>query len=400
LSVTLAYGRATVRAGPPVLTITRGGTYTGTWSSDEPNTPAVTVRTAEPVVICRSTINGRGTLIAVEAAHANVTVLDCVGTGLNPNVAGRSPGRFLSAESFERVVVDHCRLDHTAGIYLLTNAGHAPGAVRITCNAAANIDGRKSDGHGGWLDFNSRTSLHDGHGENGYEVVQFVQLDKVRGPDMEIGWNEVVNQPGQSRVEDNVSVYESGGTAGHPLLIHDNYVQGAFTVDPARGNAKDADWSYDWSYSGGGLMLGDGPAMTVDAASSFVVAVDNVVVGTSNYGIAVAAGHDITFDRNRIVSSGHLPDGRLVAAQNVGAYVWDGGRGKARGTFFGNGGTDNVIGWSKGGGRNDSWTPDATPWAKTDRLPNPVTPADEAAAHADWRTRATKAGVTVGPAPR
>ena len=384
-----------IAAGP--LAITRGGTYTGDWSSDDPATPAVTVRTAEPVVIERATIRSRGTLIAVVAEHADVTVRDTVGTGENPGFAGRAAGRFLSAGSFSRVVVEHCQLDHTAGIYLLSHAGPAAGAVRVVANRATDIDGRLSDGHGGWLAFNDRKSAADGHVEHGYAVVQFLQLDKVHGPGMEVAWNEVVNEPGQSRVEDNVSVYESGGTADGPLLIHDNYVQGAYTVDPARHDGKDADWAYDWSYSGGGLMLGDGPGRTVGSAAGFVRATDNVVVGTSNYGIAISAGHDITFDHNRIVSAGVLPDGRPVAAQNVGGYVWDAGHGKARGTFFGNGGTGNVIGWVKGRGRNDSWTPDAAVWAGAVALPNPVTPADEAAANDEWRARAARAGVTIGP---
>ncbi len=388
---------AAAAAGRGSLIITRGGTYTGTCSSDDLDVPAISVRTAEPVIIERSTITGRGTLIDVGAEHADVTVRDCVGTGLNPNVAGRSPGRFLSAGSFDRMVVEHCRLDHTAGIYLLTNVGRRDGAVRIVANVATNIDGRKSDGHGGWLTFNDRTSNRDGHVEHGYAVVQFAQLDKVRAPDMEIGWNAVTNEPGQSRVEDNVSVYESGGTAGHPLLIHDNLVRGAYTVDPARGDARDADWSYDWSYSGGGLMLGDGPAATVRTAASFVRATGNVIVGTSNYGIAISAGHDISFDHNRIVSCGALSDGRPITAQNVGAYVWDAGHGKARGTFLANGGRDNVIGWVKGRARNDSWTPDAAAWTGTTRLPDAVTAADETAAAAGWRNRATRAGITVGP---
>ncbi len=373
-------------AGP--LVITRGGTYSGTWSSDDPAAAAVTVRTAEPVVIEHAAVTGRGTLIAVVAEHADVTVRDTVGTGQNPCVAGRPPGRFVAAESFDRVVIEHCRLDHTAGIYLLTNAGHGVGAVRVVGNRATDIDGRLSDGRGDWLGFNDRKSKHDGHAEHGYAAVQFLQLDKVRGGGMEVAWNEVVNEPGRSRVEDNLSVYASGGTADGPLAIHDNYVQGAYTVDPARGSQPpDADWAYSWDYSGGGLMLGDG------AAPAFVRAVDNVVVGTGNYGIAVSAGHDIAFDHNRIVSAGVLPDGRAVASQNVGAYVWAG----HTAGFFANGGTGNTIGWVKGAGRNDSWTPDAAVWADTVHLPNPVTPADEAAAHAEWVARAARAGVRIGP---
>jgi hypothetical protein len=385
-------------AGSLPLVITAGGTYTGDYVSNDPDVAAVTVRTAQPVVLDRCTLRGRGTLIAVLAEHADVTVRDCRGTGSNPGVAGRAPGRFLSAEPFDSVVVDHCQLTHTAGIYLL--GGPATGArVRITCNRAINIDGRRSDGRGGWLAFNDRKSKADGHVEQGYAVVQFLQLDKVRrAAGAEVAWNEVLNDPGQSRVEDNLNLYDSGGTATDPLRVHDNFVRGACTVDPARAEQlADADWTYDWSYSGGGLLLGDGPARSADTATAFVRATGNVVVATGNYGIAIAAGHDVTFDGNRIVSCGRLPDGRPVASQNVGAYVWDQGHGKGRGSFYGNGGTGNVIGWVKGTGRNDSWTPDAAAWAGTIHLPDPVTAADESAEHERWLAAAKRVGVTIGP---
>ena len=39
----------------------------------------------------------------------------------------------------------------------------------------------------------------------------------------------------------------------------------------------------------------------------------------------------------------------------------------------------------------------AAAWAGTVHLADPVTPADEAAAHADWQARAVRAGVTIGP---
>ena len=390
---------ANVAAGP--LVVTRGGTYSGTFASDDPRTAAVTVRTAEPVVIEHAEITGRGTLIDVRAEQADVTVRDCRGVGQNPNVAGRAPGRFLSAESFDRVVVEHCELTSTAGIYLLTNADrHRSGAVRIVANRATDIDGRRSDGRGGWLAFNDRTNAHDGRRESGYDLVQFAQLDKVRGPGLEIGWNAVTNTPGRSRVEDNVNVYQSGGTPESPLLIHDNLVRGAYTIDPAAVDHADADWRYDWGYSGGGILLGDGSGKTVDGAASFVRATGNVVVGTVNYGIAIAAGHDNQFDGNLIVSAGRLPDGRPIPAQNVGAYVWDAGHGKAHGSFFANGGSANTIGWAKGTGRNDSWTPDAAAFTGTVHLSDPLTPADEDRAVASWHARADRADVRVGPRDR
>jgi hypothetical protein len=390
--------------GPPSrgnsLVIDRGGTYRGNWHSDDPGIPAVTIRTSEPVIIEHSELSGRSHLIATGVPHAKLTVRDCVGRGENPGVYGRCPGRFLNAEYFDNIVLEHNDLEGTSGIYLLNYRGRSTAAetVRVVANRARNIDGRKSDGKGGFLAFNKRVSKFGGASESGFQIVQFLQLDKVRNvPGMEVAWNEVINEPGKSRVEDNINIYLSGGTAASPLWIHDNYIQGAYTVQPWQGDSSDAQWDYDWGYSGGGLLLGDGPASSAVLAAGFVRAVDNQVVATTNHGMAIAAGHDIEFSRNRIVSSGLLPDGRTITAQNVGAYVWDMYHNRRSGSFAHNGGCGNLIGWVKQGDRNDWWMPDAAYW--NENVPWPVAPnrATEAAEFALWQKRIAAAKITIGP---
>jgi hypothetical protein len=143
-------------------------------------------------------------------------------------------------------------------------------------------------------------------------------------------------------------------------------------------------------------MLGDGVAKEgPQGDSSFVEAFDNQVLDTSNYGIAISAGHDNRFYRNRIVSAGLLPDGRPIAAQNVGAYVWDSYKaGKPH--FFNNGGSENLIGWVKGNARNDWWRPDATTWKDNVHWPDPITPAIYQQETQRWRQKCREAGVTVG----
>ena len=139
-------------------------------------------------------------------------------------------------------------LEGTSGIYLLNYRGDFTAAetVRVVATGAE-IDGRKSDGRGGFLDFNKRVHRRDGSSESGFRIVQFLQMDKVQNvPGMEVAWNEVINEPGKSRVEDNVNIYKSSGTAASPLRIHDNYIQGAFTIRPWQGNTGDSTWDYDW----------------------------------------------------------------------------------------------------------------------------------------------------------
>src|SRR5438046_2275511 len=115
------------------LIITRGGTYSGTWSSDDGAVPVVLIKTAEPVVIENSTLRGRGHLIVSTARHADITIRNTRGYGLGAHVAGQSAGRFASIERFDRVVIENCLLEGTAGIYLLDYAGDGtpPHTVRI-----------------------------------------------------------------------------------------------------------------------------------------------------------------------------------------------------------------------------------------------------------------------------
>src|SRR4051812_47406794 len=95
------------------LVITVGGTYSGTWESDDPAVPAVAIRTSAPVVIENSTIRGKGDLIATQVMHSNVTIRNTIGIGLNPNVLGKPTGRFFAAEDFDNVDIEKNDLQGT-----------------------------------------------------------------------------------------------------------------------------------------------------------------------------------------------------------------------------------------------------------------------------------------------
>ncbi|MGB7161364.1 MAG: fibronectin type III domain-containing protein [Tepidisphaeraceae bacterium] len=371
------------------LVITAGGTYSGTWESQDPMTPVVSVQTNEPVVIVNSVIRGPGDLIASGVDHTDITVRNTQGYGVNPNLYGRATGEFISVRRFDNLVAEDNYFEHTAGINLLDYLGThtAADTVRVVDNHARNIDGRESDGNGGYLDFNARTRRSDGITEKGYEIVQFVQLDKVSGvPGMQIAWNKVINEPGNSRVEDNINIYKSGGTIDSPLLIHDNYIEGAYTIAPWQGDYSDDTYDYGWGFSGGGILLGDGVGSDTTADPAYVQAYGNTIVSTTNFGIAIAAGHDMEFYDNRIVSAGVLPDGRAITAQNVGAYIWD-AYGAGATHFYDNYAHDNLIGWVKGSGRNDWWSPVAGALYNNTRWLDPITAETESAEYALWQQK-------------
>ena len=356
------------------LVITQGGTYTGNWQSTSANTPAITVKTSQPVTILNSNIQSRGDLIASGVSHINVTVKGTHGWGLNPNVAGRSPGRFLDVDNFDNLDIENNTMVGTAGMYMAYYAGNGTtsNSVKILKNNALNIDGRWSDGNGGYQT-----------GTDANDLVQFAQFNACHNmTGVEIAWNQVVNQPGQSRVEDNISVFQSSGTASSPLLIHDNYIQGAYPADPAN----------DGSFTGGGIMVSDGNTNSASTDTGHVRCYNNVVIGTANYGIAVSSGLDNQVYNNTVISSGLLPGGQKVASQNVGIYVWNqsGDPFFQAPQVFG-----NTIGWNGPSGRNDEWTPDASGVSDTS-MSGSITQSTEAQAYNAWVQRVSAAGQTVG----
>ena len=360
----------------PPITITHGGTYSGNWQSLDPNVPAVTIQTSDPVVIKKSRVRGSGNLIQAFNSNVNLTVSNTYGYGLNPNVAGKAAGRFLAVYQPTNISVTNCYVESIGGIYL-DGHGWTPQTVTIRYNRAHNIDGRASDGNGG-------------HSTD-FVWLQFLQLNNVQNvPGIDIGWNEVINEPYNSLVADNINIYGSSGTSSSPIRIHDNYIQGAYPGNPAQD-----------SYAGGGILLGDGDSSTVSDAPHFVRAYNNQVVNTSNYGIAIAAGHDNQFYNNRIISSGILPDGTPIASQNVGSYIWDEYSNIAKGTFYNNWAHDNTVGWvgKNGAGRSDFWYPDCTTGkcVNNTSLSDSITLNTEKSEYQIWLNKLSSKHVTIGP---
>lgn len=359
------------------LVITRGGRYSGHWHSDDPDRAAVTVRTTQPVELVDCRLTGRGMLVSAPVAGADLTVRGCTAEADNPRRAGRAPGRFVKAYRPASLVLEHNRLAGTAGIYV--NGDAVPGTrVVVQFNDAVDIDGRHSDGHGGW------------RGEA--DLVQFVQLDKVRDcVGCRIAWNRVTNLPGRSRVEDNINLYLSSGTPESPIVVADNLIDGAWAADPV-----------SQGYSGGGIIV-DGSKGDPAPVSAHVVIQGNTVVATSNHGIAIAGGRAVQVLGNRVVSSGTLADGRVVAAANVGVYVWDVYRGGPRREFGGHQVSGNAVGWVNAkGARNDGWFPDCpgTACSGNGALDGPITPVLERDEVARWEARARTANLTIGPVAR
>ncbi len=360
------------------ITITGPGVYSGNWQSTDPSIPAVKIRTSGAVTIQNSRIVGPGMLIdANDIENHNLTVLNTYALGTNPNVAGKAKQPFISAALVTKLVVQNCYLVGTAGIGVNEYSGSGAGDNRIIINnnRVRNIDCRLSDGVGGYQ-------------STGHVVGHFVLIDNVHAvPGIEVAWNEVVNEPYNSRVDDVINMYQSSGTSASPILVHDNFIHGAYPADPVHE-----------SYSGGGIIA-DG-AGTPSTTTQFYRAYNNQVVSTANYGVAIAAGHDNYFYNNRAAASGTLYDGQWIVSQNIGAYVWNINSLPAN-VFFNNTMQNSQIGWKHKDNsgnvvRNDMWFPNGVNCTGNVAWPVAVLQDVEIGEFPIWKKKVAAAGQSIG----
>ena len=329
-----AYGDTIISDGKLIeymspLVISVGGIYKGNWESLVANVPVVTVNTTAPVIIEDCHLRGKSHLIRALLAGTNVTVRNCIAQAINSNVLDGENGRFIMDYMPTKLVIENNTLLGTAGIYV-DGGGNSNGGIIIRYNKVLNIEGRLSNGIGG---YSAKKFL----------PVQFAQLNNVRATGgIEIAWNEVINEPRKSRVEDNINVYRSSGIAGSPILIHDNYIQGAYPNEPLVD-----------SYSGGGIIA-DGDVTTLAEATGYVRIYDNQVVNTSNYGIAIASGHHVLVWSNHVISTGNLSDGKRIASANVGLYVSVNPKSPTE-IISSNSVAKNTVGWLNAKGISNAW---------------------------------------------
>jgi hypothetical protein len=378
-------------SGP--IVITQGGTYSGNWQSTDPSVPAVNIQTTEAVMIVDSRIKGPGDLID-SGVGSTLTVLQSCFAGTNPNKMGQGKGSPIHSYQAASLRVENCDFVGGGfyGIWFQQYGGNhsLDNTITILRNRVYNVDGRLSDGNGGYLE--TLTS------QQAAAVSHAIILDHVLGvPGIEIGWNEIINEPYEGGVGDSINIYDSSGTSASPMQIHDNYIQGGYDSVPS--NARGL------PYYGSAFTTDGSPNIDPSLATAFLKIHDNQAVNFGNVGIGIALGHDIEMYSNRTLSSGLLKDGTIITdfAAGIGYtnYLND-----PSGVFGNNSVHDNLSGRRnyQGGGvwqrddysfsvpptisfNNVSWTP-ATSGAPT--------LGDEANELLIWHKKLTAGGVTVG----
>jgi hypothetical protein len=373
-------------SGP--LVITQGGTYSGNWKSTDPKTPAVMVATTAPVVIQNSHVTGPADLIDDPIYGNNLTVKNVIGVGVNPNVRGQANGLFVDAQNPALLDVENSYFENVLfGVYVRGYGGNRDGTQTVTIlnNRGRNMLGLESDGNNSYLP-----------GETNWQWAHAIQLSEMPSvPGIRIAWNEIINYPYESLVNENVSMFDSGGTASSPAEFHDNYIQGAYAYNPAVD-----------SYNGGGFDTDGGAADTVATASSYNNVYNNQIVGTVNMAIEFSTGHDNVAYNNTAIASGLLANGTKIPGQNVGLDIYDVYGNIAKGTMYNNNMYNNSVGWmcwaarcAWDGYRADEYFPNNNSYYSTNQSisANPITLALENSEYSIWLTKLGSNGMVVGP---
>lgn len=365
-----------VFSGP--ITITSGGIYTGNWQSVNPSIPAVQIFTTQPVTIINSRVRGPGDLI-LAGSRSNLTIRESCFVGTTPSVAGTAKGSALHAFESANVIVEHCDFDAVGlyGVWVQKYLGDftASNSIAIRYNRFHNIDGRYSQ----------------------YSHA-IILSNALAVPGVEIAWNQIVNEPYQSQVEDSINIYDSSGTRASPMQLHDNYIQGGWKIDPTTDDAA----SYTGSaFTTDGLFQTD-PNLT----TSFLKIHDNQAVAFGSLGLGIAVGHDIEMYSNRVISSGQLANGANdTTSYATGIAHNNGYRNNPPGVFGNNSVHDNVSGVRRQ--RNGQWerfdyyfgAPPAINSNNANFTPATAsfpTFADEANELLRWSQKLSSQGLTVG----
>ncbi|WP_157807317.1 Ig-like domain-containing protein [Hymenobacter chitinivorans] len=352
-------------SGP--LTITQGGTYTGNFKSTDSRVPCIKINTTQPVIIENCILAGAGDLILANTGGHNLTVRNNRGYGLQQSIDNERHGRFIEVNGARSLTIENNYFEHTTGIavYQWSGDGSAAQTLKVRRNMAKNIDGRYRNGGG--------------------TFANFMSANQVRGlANVEVAWNQIINEPNNSLVEDNINFYNSGGTSSSPINIHDNYVQGAYPY-PATGS----------QFTGTGMII-DG---TGDSQEGYLDAMNNQFVSTCNSAMNIAGGHHVRFNNNRMVTSGLLPGGTKLNATYCGIAIFN----FYQQAVFGNHQVDNnTMGMVKWGynnpypDRNDNGDYGYQIHTNTQHLPNPITLQTEADEWTRWNNKLKSNGILIG----
>ncbi len=354
------------------IVITKGGTYTGNYKSDDSQVPAIRIETYEPVEITGCNIVHSG--IGIQCVGGTkLTVHHNNFRGQRPN-RGAQWGRALDDYHPQYLVFENNTINHTGGVHI-DHSDENTKSIIIRYNIIRNTDKRRGD-----------NTIGPEHRAG----VLLNTLDHQNGVTGEIAWNLFENLPDSSFIEDNINLGNVVGDKTKPLQVHDNYIRGAY---PYPSSVTD-------QFTGSGITVEGDPAHnTVGNVSQYINIYNNQVISTCNAGINVNAGHDISVTGNTIISAGKYPDGSAGGFWWAGGAVWNGskvGPDVFRDITYKN----NTIGYVHPGtnkpfpGRQD--ISEGVDLKNNHSLPNPITLKMEEAELPKFEAKLRAATLTIG----
>ena len=295
--------------------------------------PAIRIKTTKQVRVRSCVLMGTGItsgahgLVLLDWGDGNVDVEDTIFFSRRLGVSGAMPARAVALPyTFTSFRFVHNYRDGTAGLTAGGDSTAGKSSIEIRENKVKNLDGRFED------PAESDGVVHSNHwgagGIAGFTPVQFLQLFHVNAPlAYAVDDNEVINNAGESRVEDIVSLYESTGTASVKLAHRHNLFVGTYVYDwafkpesnngfwgnnvPSQGstaaNAAIGRWddSRGLGNSSGGGICGDGNA-TSGIPQQYAVYDGTTLVNIFNYGHQIAGGENATISNCIILNSGYI----------------------------------------------------------------------------------------------
>jgi len=228
---------------------------------------------------------------------SRVRFRNCIFLGTGSQAPGVLRGRAIFAETARLIDAQNCYFGNTAGCKLN--------------NWSTNVT---SDNDTVTWKYNRYDNIMGGDGQGGGPYCQALQLQHVIRPGIDIGYNQVRNAPGASRVEDNYNFGESGGTAASPLRFHHNFIDGAYPANPTDGGFTGTGWTTDASSA----------SVPASLQPQYIIAEYNYVIRCMNACANIAAGHHISYRYNTMVVSGRGPNGEVFNGVNNAVAIFKG----------------------------------------------------------------------------
>ena len=294
------------------LDITAAGTYSGGNYQSLSNTVAA-VRVAANIVgdvflrNVRVRSRGDGVQLGNNTDHY---IQNVIGWADHPGVANSQQGSFVHGSGPPKGVTLQGALTEGWSFGLYVNGGAGVTTQRMVMRGvrSLNMDGRQ-------------TTLTGYNQVRGGTLAHTFQADNVyQCPEMDIEYNEAIQEYGVGLTEDAFNIYMSSGTPARPYRMRYNLAYGGYpldgTADPATAPGA----------ASGCAFIHDGPNTTAATNHGYGRISYNTAIGWANASFAIAAGTNTEWAFNEGYTSGWIPNGTGVGsvtmrACNVGMYM-------------------------------------------------------------------------------